>query len=322
MLKKANTGKQHPADYVQRDDFYHAVIEGLGEHPRTISPKYFYDQQGSHLFESICEQPEYYLTRIETALLEHYADEIAALTGTGCYLVEPGSGSCEKARLLFAALRPVAYVPMDISCDHLNLAAASVAEDFPWLDVRALCMDITDSVDLSCIPADAKTVIFYPGSSIGNFDPDDAVEFLRCLAGITGPGGGLLIGVDLQKTPDILNAAYNDVQGVTAAFNKNILHRINRELDGDFDVSAFTHHAFYNSVKERVEMHLISSYKQMARVDGHSFEFNAGDSIHTESSYKYTTAQFHALARKAGLTPCATWTDSRSLFSLHYLRAI
>ena len=302
------------------DDFYREVIAGFSQHPRSIPPKYFYDEEGSRLFESICKQPEYYLTRTETVLLEKHANDIKTLVGSGCYLVEPGSGSCEKVRLLLDALRPMAYVPMDISCAHLRTAAAGIAADYPWLDVHAVCADITREVSLDFIPEQAAPVMFYPGSSIGNFDPDDAVEFLACLARIAGPGGGLLIGVDLKKDPATLHQAYNDARGVTAAFNLNLLQRANRELDADFDMDAFEHHATYNSTAGRIEMHLTSTRKQTVNIDGHSFDFNAGDSIHTENSYKYTNDEFRLLAQRAGFTSCAVWTDSDRLFSLHFLR--
>ena len=306
----------------ESDDFYQEVIDGLSQPARFIPPKYFYDHAGSRLFESICEQPEYYPTRTEIALLKQYASEIAGLAGEDCYIIEPGSGSCEKVRLLLDALRPAAYVPLDISCDHLKMAAACVADDFPWLDVHAVCTDITAELSLPFIPEKTRSMMFYPGSSIGNFDPPHAVDFLSCLAKVAGQGGDLLIGVDLKKDKEVLDAAYNDASGVTAAFNLNVLQRINRELVGDFDTEAFVHHAFYNGVRGRIEMHLISERKQTVRVDGHSFEFNAGDSIHTENSYKYTIDEFQGLARQAGFTPCRVWTDSDDLFSLHYLRAV
>ena len=319
-------GKAAVADYryynesPRRDDFYRELSAGFSRQPRRVPPKYFYDETGSRLFESICEQPEYYPTRTEVALLERYAGDINALVGAGCYLVEPGSGSCEKVRLLLDTLRPTAYVPMDISCEHLKTSAAGIAADYPWLDVHAVCTDITSEVSLSFIPQAATTVMFYPGSSIGNFDPADAVDFLACLAQIAGPGGGLLIGVDLKKDPAILHDAYNDANGVTAAFNLNLLQRANRELDADFNISAFEHFAAYNSVVGRIEMHLISTRKQTVNIDGHSFAFNAGDSIHTENSYKYTQQEFQSLAARAGFLSCDVWTDRDSLFSLHFLR--
>lgn len=302
-------------------EFHQDVIDGLGRRPRCIPPKYFYDRAGSSLFEAICEQPEYYPTRTEAALLKQYAGEIAEEAGNGCYLIEPGSGSCEKVRHLLEAMRPTAYVPLDISCEHLDRAAAGVASDHPWLDVHAVCADITEEVALPFVPEHAPAVMFYPGSSIGNFDPDDAREFLKCLAVAAGRGSGLLIGVDLKKAPAILDAAYNDSRGITAEFNQNLLHRINRELAGDFNVDAFAHHAFYNAALGRVEMHLISECRQSVRIDAHTFEFNAGDSIHTENSYKYTVEEFQALARSAGFTPRRVWTDAASLFSLHFLSA-
>ncbi len=302
-------------------EFHQDVIDGLSRRPRRIPPKYFYDQAGSSLFEAICELPEYYPTRTEAALLNQYAGEIAAEAGDGCYLIEPGSGSCEKVRHLLKAMRPAAYVPLDISCEHLERAAAGIANDHPWLDVHAVCADITEEVALPFVPEQAAAVMFYPGSSIGNFDPDDARDFLECLALVAGKGGGLLIGVDLKKAPAILDAAYNDSKGVTAEFNRNLLHRINRELDGDFNVDAFMHHAFYNTAMGRIEMHLISKCRQRVRIDGHAFEFNAGDSIHTENSYKYTIEEFQALSRSAGFSPRRVWTDSDALFSLHFLRA-
>ena len=303
------------------DSFQLDVINGLSRQPRSIPPKYFYDRIGSRLFESICKQPEYYPTRTETNLLKQYAGEIAAVAGNACHLIEPGSGSCEKVRHLLDAMQPVAYLPLDISCEFLEKAAAGIADDYPWLNVHAVCTDITDEVSLPFIPEQADAVMFYPGSSIGNFDPDDAREFLACLATITGEGGGLLIGVDLKKDPHILDAAYNDARGVTAAFNLNLLRRINRELAGDFDVDSFAHHAFYNHDRGRVEMHLISEREQTVRVDGHAFEFSAGDSIHTENSYKYTIDEFQTLAQQAGFLPCRVWSDRDALFSLHYLRA-
>lgn len=303
------------------DDFYREVIAGLDKYPKQIPPKYFYDKAGSRLFESICKQPEYYPTRVETGILQQYAAEIADLSGKHCSLIEPGSGSCEKVRLLLNALQPARYIPMDISCAHLHDAASRVAKDYPWLDVHAVCADITRSVDLPCIPTQAERVVFYPGSSIGNYEPPEAVEFLGSLARIAGPGGCLLIGVDLKKETGILDSAYNDANGITADFNLNLLHRINRELDGDIDTDTFQHHAFYNEAEGRVEMHLVSELSQTLRIDGHSFEFTAGETIHTESSYKYTTAEFSALAGRAGFMPEAIWTDDDALFSLHFLRA-
>jgi dimethylhistidine N-methyltransferase len=306
----------------EASDFYHEVITGLGRSPKRVPPKYFYDEAGSRLFESICEQPEYYPTRVETGMLARYAEEIAGLIGNGCCLVEPGSGNCGKVRLLLDALRPSRYIPMDISCAHLHEAAGRVANDFPWLDVHAVCADITRPVKLPGISEGMQRVMFYPGSSIGNYEPGEAVRFLSRLAGMAGHGGGLLIGVDLEKDSRVLDSAYNDANGVTANFNLNLLHRINRELDGDIDVDRFRHHAFYNENEGRIEMHLVSECTQTLRIDGHSYDFAEGESIHTENSYKYTVAGFRALVELAGFRSDAIWLDDEALFSLHYLSVV
>ena len=306
----------------ETSDFYREVIAGLGRSQKQIPPKYFYDENGSRLFESICEQPEYYPTRVETGMLELYAEEITGFIGNGCCLIEPGSGSCNKVRLLLDALRPSRYIPMDISCSHLHEAAGRVAKDYPWLAVHAVCADITRPVDLPGIPEGMQRVMFYPGSSIGNYEPIEAVEFLSRLADIAGHGGGLLIGVDLEKDSRVLDKAYNDANGVTADFNLNLLHRINRELDGYIDIDTFRHHAFYNENKSRIEMHLVSKCTQTLRIDGHSYDFSAGESIHTENSYKYTIAGFRTLAEQGGFRSEAIWLDEEALFSLHYLSVV
>jgi len=300
-------------------DFYRDVIQGLRNTPPSIPPKYFYDKQGSHLFEGICKQPEYYPTRTEMALLETHAGEIAELAGSGCVLIEPGSGNCEKARLLLEALRPESYIPIDISREHLQAAADRIAAAYPWLNVQPMCTDITDTLKLPFIHEDTKRLLFYPGSSIGNFEPGEACMFLANLARLAGNHGALLIGVDLQKDTQQLHAAYNDANGITAAFNLNLLHRINRELDANLDISGFSHRAVYNNAKNRIEMHLVCNSRQTFHVDEHRFELEAGDHIHTENSYKYTLAQFEELASTAGFSTRRTWTDTNRLFSLHYL---
>jgi dimethylhistidine N-methyltransferase len=318
-VASVSRSRDEGADY---SDFYHEVITGLEHSPKRIPPKYFYDEAGSRLFELICEQPEYYPTRVETGMLTRHAEEIAGFIGDGCCLVEPGSGSCSKVRLLLDALRPSHYIPMDISGVHLHEAAGRVANDFPWLDVRAVCADITRPVELPDIAEGMQRVVFYPGSSIGNYEPGEAVEFLSGLAKMAGHGGGLLIGVDLEKDSSVLDSAYNDANGVTADFNLNLLHRINRELDGNIDVDRFRHHAFYNEDEGRIEMHLVSECTQTLRIDGHSYEFAKGESIHTENSYKYTIAGFRALAEQAGFRSEAIWLDDEALFSLHYLSVV
>ena len=299
-------------------DFYSEVIDGLRRQPRYIPPKFFYDQKGSQLFDQICELPEYYPTRTETTILQQNAEEIADLIGEECLLLEPGSGSSQKVRLLLDALRPSAYVPMDISKAHLINAANTLSKDFPWLDIHATCIDFTAPLELEHCPATAHRVAFFPGSSIGNFEPHAAVQFLHNLAEIVGHGGGLLIGVDVKKDERILNAAYNDKQGVTAAFNLNLLERINRELSADFVPEQFSHYAKYNDVEGRIEMHLKSNCIQTIRIDDEQFRFSPGEGIHTENSYKYSIDEFSLLAEKAGFSNRQVWTDDDDLFSVHY----
>ncbi len=308
---------QHP----KPANFYEEVLEGLRSQPCAIAPKFFYDETGSKLFDAICRTPEYYPTRTEMAILRDNAREIAGYLGKGCLLIEPGSGNSMKVRLLLDDLQPHAYMPMDISGDYLLASAERIAEDFPGLEVCAACMDFTRPIDLPYQPKGVRRVAFFPGSSIGNFEPARARVFLANLAHMVGEGGGLLIGVDLKKDPGILNAAYNDAQGVTAAFNLNLLTRINRELDGDFDLDTFRHHAFYNPIPGRVEMHLISACDQDVTVDGHRFHFGVGEGIHTECSYKYSLDEFRVLAQAAGFRPVTAWCDPAGLFSVHYLQA-
>ena len=302
------------------DDLAADVLTGFSRAQKAIPPKYFYDTAGSRLFDAITELPEYYPTRTETAMLREYADEIAHKAGTGHLLVEPGSGSCTKARILFEGLQPCAYVPMDISRDHLRSAAEEVAVEFPWLEVHAACTDFTRLMELPPSSPEGRRLAFFPGSSIGNFDPDAAIDFLRMVAGMVGPGGQLLIGVDLKKDKAVLEAAYNDAQGVTAAFNLNLLTRINRELGADFDLEKWRHRALYNEAQGRVEMHLVSRVAQQVTVQGQTFRFAGGETIHTENSYKYSVAEFRDLAARAGFTTDTVWVDADRLFSLHLLQ--
>lgn len=303
-----------------REDLHAEVIAGLGRRKKALSPKLFYDQRGSQLFDAITRLPEYYPTRTEIALLERHGEEMAHLLGNDGLLFEFGSGSDAKIRVLLGAVRPRTYAPIDISREQLRRAAGTIAEDHPGLEVHAVCADYSKPLALPEL-CDAPTrVAFFPGSSIGNFDPDEAQAFLTRAARLVGRGGRLLIGVDLKKDPALLNAAYNDHAGVTAAFNLNLLARINRELDGDFDLEAFRHHAFYNSEQGRVEMHLVATSAQRVRIHGHDFEFCAGESIHTENSYKFSVAEFQALAAKAGLASERVWQDADARFSVHCLR--
>ncbi len=300
-------------------DFFTEVLDGLQQSQARIPPKFFYDAEGSRLFDAICDLPEYYPTRTEMKILRDNAHEIAACAGSECLLIEPGSGSSEKVRVLLDTLRPHAYMPMDISREHLVGAAQRLSNDYPWLDVHAACVDFTAPMELPYSAAGVKNVAFFPGSSIGNFERADAVAFLQNLCTLLGNNGGLLIGVDLKKEPAVLNAAYNDAQGITAAFNLNLLTRMNRELDANFDAEKFDHHAFYNESLGRIEMHLVSQSEQTVHVGKRKFSFNSGDSIHTENSYKYSVDGFRQLASQAGFEPAAVWTDDDALFSVHYL---
>ena len=304
------------------ESFRDAIVNGLNREPKTLPCKFFYDARGSELFEQICRLPEYYLTRTEIAILEEYAEEIAAQIGPHCRLIELGSGASHKVRILLHALEaPAAYVPVDISRDHLREAAAQLAADFPELPVVAVCADYTRPFDLPKLPGPAgKRVGFFPGSTVGNFEPQQVVQFLDHWAELLGPGGEMLIGVDLKKDPEILDAAYNDRAGINAAFNLNLLERINRELGGDFDLDRFEHHAFYNPAAGRVELYLKSLAEQSVRVAGRRFDFAEGELIHTENSYKYAIPEFQALAARAGFRTIHTWTDRADLFSVHYLR--
>lgn len=304
------------------ESFRDAVLAGLGREPKTLPCKFFYDARGSALFEQICEVPEYYLTRTEIAILHEYAGQIASHLGPHCRLVELGSGASVKVRILLQALKaPAAYVPVDISRDHLREAAAQLAADFPELPVVAVCADYTRPFPLPPLPGPkGKRVGFFPGSTIGNFEPEAVVRFLRHCAELLGPQGEMLIGADLKKDPDILEAAYNDRAGTNAAFNLNLLERINRELDGDIAVDRFRHVARYSPQKGCVELYLESLAAQTATIAGRHFAFAANELIHTENSYKYAIPEFHALARRAGFIPVATWTDRNRLFSVHYFR--
>jgi L-histidine N-alpha-methyltransferase len=304
------------------ESFRDAVLVGLSHDRKRIPCKFFYDARGSALFEEICRLPEYYLTRTEVGILEENSDEIAAQMGPHCRLIEFGSGASQKVRILLQSLdRPTAYVPVDISREHLRDAAGSLAEEFPSVPVIAVCADYTRPFPLPPLPGSrGKRVGFFPGSTIGNFTRDGAVGFLANYGRILGPGGEILIGVDLKKDTEILEAAYNDRAGVTAAFNLNLLVRVNRELDGDVDVDRFEHVAFYNEAEGRVEIYVRSLANQVARIAGSRFRFSEDELIHTEYSYKYSVPEFRALAAQAGFRPVDTWTDPGELFSLHYFR--
>jgi dimethylhistidine N-methyltransferase len=305
------------------EDFESAVLAGLSRGNKELPSKFFYDARGSRLFDDICALDEYYPTRTEIAVLRAERKRIARLIGPDCHLIELGSGSSVKVRILLDALPAVAaYTPVDISKEHLLRSAADLARDFPGIEVIAVCADYTRpfAVPRPQSRPDARRVVFFPGSTVGNFTPAEARQFLAATAETLGPGGGLLIGVDLKKDRRILHAAYNDAKGVTAAFNLNLLARINRELGGDFDLGAFRHSAHYDPAEGRIEMHLVSLRPQSVRVNGATFAFAKDETIFTESSYKYSVAEFRALARGAGFAPVETWTDEARLFSVHFFR--
>lgn len=302
-------------------DFEREALAGLRRRPAGIPPKFFYDELGSRLFDAITRTAEYYPTRAEMEILETRAQEIAAHVGTGSLLVEPGGGSCAKVRILLEGLQPCAYVPMDISRDHLRMAAEQVAAEFPWLEVHAAHADFTHRMEVPPTAPEGPRVAFFPGSSIGNFDPEAAVEFLAAVVDLVGPGGFLLIGVDLPKDKAVLEAAYDDADGVTAAFNLNLLERMNRELDADFDLDHWTHRAIYNEPESRIEMHLVSTRNQQVTVAGEVFAFARGETIHTENSHKYAIDRFQAMARRAGMDATGVWMDNHGLFSVHLLRS-
>ncbi len=305
-----------------REAFAQDLAAALAARPRSISPKYFYDAQGSALFDRICELPEYYPTRTEMAILRGQAADIAAQIGPGAEIVEFGAGSCTKVRVLLDAMDgPVRYLPIDISGGHLAAAAAVLRRDYPGLDVQPVVADYTQRLLLPARPPGAgQRVGFFPGSTIGNFTPAEAFYFLQVAAQVLR-GGALLLGADLVKDPAVLHAAYNDAQGVTAAFNLNLLARANRELGTDFDLDQFTHHAFYNAPLQRIEMHLVSRSRQSVVLAGRPHEFAEGETLHTENSHKFTIEGLRRLAQQAGFRPGPVWIDAQHQFSVHWLHA-
>lgn len=303
--------------------FIGEVIAGLSQPQKTLNPKYFYDEAGSRLFERICALPEYYPTRTEMALMRVHGPEMAQLLGRGCVLVEYGSGSGQKTLELLGHLRPAAYMPIDIAGVQLKAYAGELARRFPELQIAAVCADYTRDFALPQISgADGRRrVAYFPGSTIGNFTVDEARNFLQGACRMVMPGGAMLIGVDLKKSEAMLHAAYNDALGVTAAFNLNLLARINRELGANFDLPAFRHRAFYNRDAGRIEMHLASLKDQQVALGGRTFSFRRDETIHTENSYKYSVEEFETLAGEAGFEPARCWIDPQHLFSVHYLLA-
>ena len=303
----------------QESEFARDVIAGLSARPKLLWAKYFYDDHGSALFEQITALPEYYPTRTELGILENRAAEIARFIPAGAALIEFGSGSTVKARIVLRAAAVGAYVPVDISAGFLASEAAQLRRDLPHLRILPVAADFTKPFELPAAIRTRARVGFFPGSTIGNFEPSQAIEFLRHAARLLGQGAHFIVGVDLVKDEAVLEAAYDDAAGVTAAFNLNLLRRINRELGADFDVERFRHKALYNRAYHRIEMHLESRMAQNVAVCDRMIAFAAGETIHTESSYKYTVESFQALAVEAGWSPAAVWTDPKRYFSLHAL---
>jgi dimethylhistidine N-methyltransferase len=302
--------------------FVRDVIGGLTARPKRLPPKYFYDETGSRLFEEITQTPEYYPTRSELAILREHAPDMARLLPAQTALIEFGSGSSKKARIMLDAAPGIAaYVPVDISSAWLAEEAAQLRRDYPRLAVLPVVADFTQTFRLPQSISTLARAGFFPGSTIGNFEAPQAAAFLRHAARMLGEGAVLIVGVDLVKDAKLLNAAYNDAAGVTAKFNLNVLARINRELGANFDLASFSHQAFYNSERRRIEMHLASRVRQRVNVCGRMIDFRAGETIHTENSYKYTIESFGALARGSGWTPVKVWTDAAGYFSVQALRA-
>ena len=302
-------------------DFLRDAIAGLSSSPRTLPCKYFYDERGAALFRQICEVPEYYITRAETEILATDGEEIAALLGPRCEIVGLGTGGGRKTRALLAQLaEPVAYMPVDVDKESLATSATQLSTAMPTLEVLPICADFLEEFTL---PEPSRKgdriVVYFPGSTVGNLEPEPACHFLEQIAKMAGRGGALLIGVDLQKPPEIIERAYNDAAGVTAEFNLNLLVRANRELGADFEVANWAHRAVYNALEGRIEMHLISAARQTVRLGTEQFGFEEGENIITEYSYKHSRNGFIALARSAGFEFRRLWTDRQELFGLFYL---
>ena len=305
--------------YTPQQNMRLEVIQGLMREQKVLPAKYFYDHIGSQLFEQITQQPEYYPTRTELAILEQHRAEIARSIGDVHTLIEYGSGSSRKIQMLLETFTHLdTYMPIDISKDFLMESARQLSERYPALHIKAVCGDYSQSISLP-VEESQKRVIFFPGSTIGNFEPEEAMRFLRHSSRILETGDGFLIGVDLKKSVDVLERAYNDAAGVTAAFNLNMLTHLNQMLEGTFDVTRFEHHAFYNEEKGRIEMHLRSQLDQLVQVGDVTVPFKQGETIHTENSYKYSKEEFETLARQSGFHSVNCWIDDDERFSVHYL---
>lgn len=304
----------------QQPSMQEEVLFGLRQEQKQLPSKYLYDERGSILFDQITELSEYYPTRTELGILQDNRQEIARLIGPGAVIIELGSGNSKKIRVLLKALpRLSAYIPVDISSDYLKKVAVKLHKDFPELLIKPVCADYTQRFKIPRLKREFhQQVLFFPGSTIGNFKPDEARRFLKTMASLIRKEAAMLIGVDLKKDKKVLELAYNDRQGLTAAFNKNLLVRLNREVDADFKVEQFTHHALYNEEKGRVEMHLIADRDQEVHMAGETFQFKKGETIHTENSYKYSLEEFAAVV-DPWFSVEKVWTDANENFSLQYL---
>jgi len=306
-------------------EFYEAVLEGLSLPQKTISPKFFYDDRGSKIFDKICDTPEYYLTRTEIALLNDIKEELYSFIEPGSAVVEYGCGSSIKIKALLSALpEPSHYIAIDISKSHLISTAKEIASNYSNISVAAICADFMEPIDWP-ERADFKSLnrlAFFPGSTIGNLRPTEASQFLKYVRHLVGDEGTFVIGVDMKKDVEVFNRAYNDSEGHTADFNLNLLHRMKNELGADINISKFSHKAFYNDELGRVEMHLVSDIKQVIKIDNSEFPFEEGESIHTECSYKYSVREFSDLAKKSGFSVLKNWSDKKNFFSIYLMRAI
>ncbi|RLU00781.1 L-histidine N(alpha)-methyltransferase [Ketobacter sp.] len=309
----------------QDQEFLQDVLHGLSQPRKSLPCKYFYDEQGSQLFEAICDTPEYYITRTELGILTTNMQSIAAQVGAGCDILEFGSGAGIKIRLLLAGLQqPRSYIPIDISMEILAQSARQLSAEFPQVHVHPIVGDYHKDIELPAAfrqPGQQRKLVFFPGSTISNFTPQEAGAFLQRIRALLAPGDGLLIGVDCVKPTPILNAAYNDAAGYTAAFNLNLLQRIQDTFATNLRPQHFFHHAFFNAEESRIEMHLVSKRDQLIDIEGRCFRFRKGETIHTENSYKYSVPGFVAMARQAGFHPTDLWQDPQQHFSLHYLTA-
>jgi dimethylhistidine N-methyltransferase len=309
-------GGELPAVNFRKD-----VLEGLARPQKALPPKYFYDAQGSRLFERICRLREYYPTRTELSITKKHLADIARFAGKRCALVEYGSGESLKTRLLLAALAPSVYMPVDISAAALRAAVKRLLRQFPRLGIVAITADFSHPLSVPAYRGTARRVVYFPGSTIGNLTPEEAQAFLKMTRAQVGANGAMLVGVDLKKDANVLHAAYNDAEGVTGAFNLNLLERINRELGADFDLRRFAHYAYYNPLAGRIEMHLVARDAHVVNIGNYRFFFERGESIHTENSYKYAVPEFERLASRAGFVAAKLWRDARGWFGVFGLRA-